>query len=811
MNLYADDLSLLDYNYNVSGPFGEPFSHRFLSPGPYFRGEDDDYRRNISYSLGGGEADKDSRVLSAEHRHDGKSPLPLGMDWSAPPRQWEGRNTVWPHDPRTGWSYCVTVPSWVDLPKSTVSDPAVFYRVQVAIQSPEGITSTRLILRRFNDFLDLYSSIKKEFVKKRLPQAPPKKRLRMKNQTLLEERRCSLEDWMNRLLTDIDISRNALIATFLELEAAVRSYFNDEYQENEDSSVDSRLLLPDTSSDVPVTADHVNDSSDETSDTSTMKHDEASLKNIVSRNSTSEDNVTDWHELITESGLLSRTDRAAETGTITGEASKSGEPNQDYMESHDDVQGNSYGADTETGKDVAIVFQSEERSKLKRVVDTLEQRLETAKADTEDLISRLNQELAVRQFLSTKVKDLEVELETTRESCKQGMEQTVLKEKERFTQIQWDMEELRKQCMEMESLLNSMKDEKEHIETTNESLVQENEMLLQQMDELRDKFENLRKEHEELEVKSKAELKVLVKEVKTLRTTQSELRVELSRTMKEKLEMERVVQREKDRGETAKAANEKLMHECDVLQNRLQECNVKFQIEDESKSIMESSSPSEAIDLLATSDNRIGLLIAETQLLSEEHGGPDDVVRKILTEVLIDNARLRKQVNSVLRCSLSGHGVSVREARSEQEEEEDQEGSVDLASMAVGVPRLSSSSSVHRRLEPMKKKTMSSVKFVTSFRAPSPNSGTKRSFRVMVSGNRSEQQADNGQGTQEDLSYLLKLGAGSVAGAAIIKYGSVLLPEITTPNLTQALFIIFAPVVISVILLFRSSSSKNQN
>lgn len=37
------------------------------------------------------------------------------------------------------------------------------------------------------------------------------------------------------------------------------------------------------------------------------------------------------------------------------------------------------------------------------------------------------------------------------------MEQTVLKEKERFTQIQWDMEELRKQCMEMESLLNSIK------------------------------------------------------------------------------------------------------------------------------------------------------------------------------------------------------------------------------------------------------------------------------------------------------------------------------------------------------------------
>lgn len=83
-----------------------------------------------------------------------------------------------------------------------------------------------------------------------------------------------------------------------------------------------------------------------------------------------------------------------------------------------------------------------------------------------------------------------------------------------------------------------LQDEKAQIETTNQSLVQENQMVLQQIDDLRDKFENLRKEHEELEVKSKAELKVLVKEVKTLRTTQSELKQELSRTMKEKLEME---------------------------------------------------------------------------------------------------------------------------------------------------------------------------------------------------------------------------------------------------------------------------------
>lgn len=58
---------------------------------------------------------------------------------------------------------------------------------------------------------------------------------------------------------------------------------------------------------------------------------------------------------------------------------------------------------------------------------------------------------------------------------------------------------------------------------------------------------------------------------------------------------------------------------------------------------------------------------------------------------------------------------------------------------------------------------------------------------------------------QEDLKYLVKLGAGSVAGAAAIKYGSIIFPEITRPNLAQALFMISAPVVVAVLLLFKQS------
>lgn len=50
---------------------------------------------------------------------------------------------------------------------------------------------------------------------------------------------------------------------------------------------------------------------------------------------------------------------------------------------------------------------------------------------------------------------MEGELETTRQNCKDNMEQAVLTERERFTQMQWDMEELRGKCLELELKLKS--------------------------------------------------------------------------------------------------------------------------------------------------------------------------------------------------------------------------------------------------------------------------------------------------------------------------------------------------------------------
>lgn len=77
---------------------------------------------------------------------------------------------------------------------------------------------------------------------------------------------------------------------------------------------------------------------------------------------------------------------------------------------------------------------------------------------------------------------------------------------------------------------------------------------------------------------------------------------------------QRVVHKEKQRWTHAKSARKKLLNECRVLRDRLQECSVNFLSESEDRFTINPSSLSDALDLLATSDNRIGLLLAEVTL-----------------------------------------------------------------------------------------------------------------------------------------------------------------------------------------------------
>lgn len=149
---------------------------------------------------------------------------------------------------------------------------------------------------------------------------------------------------------------------------------------------------------------------------------------------------------------------------------------------------------------------------------------------------------------------------------------------------------------------------------------------------------------------------------------------------------QQLLQQEMEKNEHALAARRKLLHDCQALQIQLQECNVKFV---DNSFAVDSSSISDVLDLLAESDKQIGLLLSEvcasfssttfnlaiqvvvsliflaltfqTQRLAPETSTPsdsDDVnmmdheLRVVLRDIVSDNAKLRKQVNSFIRSIL---------------------------------------------------------------------------------------------------------------------------------------------------------------
>ncbi|KAK0596433.1 hypothetical protein LWI29_015644 [Acer saccharum] len=133
---------------------------------------------------------------------------------------------------------------------------------------------------------------------------------------------------------------------------------------------------------------------------------------------------------------------------------------------------------------------------------------------------------------------------------------------------------------------------------------------------------------------------------------------------------------------------------------------------------------------------------------------------------------------------------------------------------AGAAPKLSYAYSNRRRLNPTKQLVGSIKLFVYTPNLCSSSSRVQPSFPVQAS-NSNNPQIDDPDDTssqpQEDLNYLLKLGAGSVVGAAVIKYGSILFPEITRPNIFQALIMISTPVIVAVFLLIKQSRAEQQS
>uniref|UniRef100_M8BFF9 Uncharacterized protein n=1 Tax=Aegilops tauschii TaxID=37682 RepID=M8BFF9_AEGTA len=603
-----------------------------------------------------------------------------------------------------------------------------FYRIHVGIQSPEGVSSSHGVLRRFSDFLKLCSDLKRAFPRKDIPPAPPKHAFLRINSSrlLLEERRNTLEEWMQKLLSDIDLSRSAHVAAFLELEAAARSYFQDWNQRPPEAGAlsESNQINPGLVRSISLTGVTGNGALSESNQINPGLVRSISLTGVTGNGVLGESILgqPDQHvgsgskskkqglvfsehdgrngSAESSKGVISEEDCDSNPGHARKDSSESlGSDLSSLRGSELSTPGASSSlwdgpADLPSGvdghsqtenlagvdmqflydMDAQVILPTDQRQKLSRLLVTMQRRIGTAKTDMEDLIARLNQEVAVKEYLSTKVKDLEGELEATKQKGRDTLHQAILAERERITQMQWDMDELRRKYSEMESNLKAEQDEKTRVESEKATASGNREELAEELETKRKEVESLQRQLGEVEAKSKTDMKVLVKEVKSLRNSQREMKKVLNQYVEEKTELERIINREKQRSARVKSSREKMLHECRLLRERLQECSAKFLAEEQDNLTVDPSSLPDALDLLATSDNRIRLLVAQAQhlALDDEQGGSsddgensdgkssitmgsedssltDEETTKMLSDLLIDNAQLRMHLNSVIR------------------------------------------------------------------------------------------------------------------------------------------------------------------
>ncbi|CAH9084137.1 unnamed protein product [Cuscuta epithymum] len=551
--------------------------------------------------------------------------------------------------------------------------------------------------------------------------------MRLKTKTLLEERRSSLEEWMTKILSDIDISRCVFSASFLELEVAARSSFKVERLTSESRpSVNSTISSLEAqasagSSAVAGSSSHASDyGSDTAYEASEMGTEDLSLDEDLSSPidkfmkygmSNIDEGLFMGQAILEQLGSFPSNNNiktkeinnnVIDESMSNGTASKSSYNSSDsqIIRHAKKLSAESVASDINCQREgemshsafpnsfgntdqLQLVLPSDQRHKMHRILATLKQRLGTSKTDMEDLISRLNQEIAVKDYLTTKVKDLEVELEATKEKSKENLEQAILIERERVTQMQWDMEDLRQKSMEMEYKLKLQQDEINK-DSTEVNLYQEKDALRQELAATKLQMEVLMKRYHELEVNSKHDIKVLVKEVKTLRSSQSELKQQLNESSKDKDEIERQYAQEKQSSEQSKTTWKKLLHDCEILQQHFEGCKINL-AENVNDLIKNVQSLPDAKELLSTSDDQINLLLAKVQRLDEGEGinsvSSDDTknvfdidmmeiiegARKMLKNVFVSNAKLRKQVNSVVRNAIDTNEVSSHSITEDQQ------------------------------------------------------------------------------------------------------------------------------------------------
>lgn len=474
-----------------------------------------------------------------------------------------------------------------------------------------------------------------------------------------------MSEWMVKLLADLDVSRSPPIASFLDLEEAAKAANPDIDRRQLQNWLEEGL----DRHEVQIPQSEI-DSGD--ADDSIVPADSVSVQGgaigelVPSSNTLVGEKPGAWH--VRRHSL----DSDASEGSFASGSDLSFATVGDQA-SHEGI----LSFNGEILKAVQALLPIDQRGNVRRVLATLQRRVTRARTDMEDLVARMNQEIAVKDFLTMKVKDVEMELDKVKRTSLESLQQAVSIEREGYMNLQWELEECRVALAKAKEEARSAQESRSRTEEQLQAAKSENTRLEHGLAEANQKVESLQEDKDNIKAKALAEVKVLVKEVKALRKSQPELKQKLDAALRVNRELEGQLEQQR----IAKERRAKLLLEVEALRERLQQCTVDSLAKEDARESDNNAAVADAADLLTTSDSRIGLLIAEAQLLAEE-GGDDDgeslrsnkastegescsesnsqvgeignafegvvkPLRKVLMDIFVDNAHLHKLVNSL--------------------------------------------------------------------------------------------------------------------------------------------------------------------
>lgn len=574
-----------------------------------------------------------------------------------------------------GWRYTVVVPRW------SISEfgyeGAVYYNVVVemyggdnnlSIASPplspssssSSLNSTpngnedasrgrrmkRSMLRRFGDFLKLHQGLLAIFGGELLPDPPPKLRLRAVNTSaaLIEQRRRKLQDWLWQLVSIPRIAQSKPVALFLELEAhaillneELQAYQGLQYSASKGSST---ISSTGTERNVSATA---NDDDEEDAITEVQDDDDVGggWRSERSMSSTfSED--TKEGQTPQSVGLSDNKDTARMAyGTLERNASSLSSGGMTIIPSNrqqslnflvNQVQKNAHNA-----MNLLLKAEDERQAALNAAAAANQERERVlAECDARDM--QLNQD---RTELESSIREKEVSME-------------------------WMIEEEKNKTIASNQKLFAVQEELEELKINKLGFIEQNKRN-------EEKVKELTMELEGIGAKTKAEMKLLSREIKSLR-----------KDLKEKDSMiatlQGLVQRQEEelkfyigkqnesqsKNESHQEMYSRLVQEVEVCRKKMNDSAFEELIQEEvngresnqnesnAPNVVESEPTIDFEGILSTSDARLDVCVMEANFIADnnQNSGKYDFNNSIpatFASLLVENAKLRRSLNQMAR------------------------------------------------------------------------------------------------------------------------------------------------------------------